>query len=309
MLLSATLHENYGSLWNICVNSKAYAHSLALHLQLHTLKKGSMSITEYFHKFTKLVDTLAAIDKPLDEDDITSILLGRLNSEYDSFVTSVTTRVDPISIDDLYSHLLAHEACLEHNNTSPDLCVSGVHIASRVSPLCGGRGGCHSYSSHGSYSNSNGNQFTHSGDSYSNSPNYRGRGCGRGASSFNRAPRSICQICNRIGHLATTCYQRFEHFNPQDSSLTMQAYHATSQTQSNSTWYLDSGAIHHLTSELANLNVQADNCTCMDEIKIGNRSGLSVKHIGTSQIHTPYLAFKLFDVLHVPNICKNLIFV
>jgi hypothetical protein len=131
--------------------------------------------------------------------------------------------------------------------------------------------------------------------------------CGRGASSFNRAPHPIYQICNRIGHLATTCYQRFEHSNPQDSSPAMQAYHAASQTQSDSTWYPDSGATHHLTSELANLNVQANNYTGMDEIKIGNGSGLSVKHIGTSQIHTPSLAFKLFDVLHVPNICKNMI--
>ena len=137
-----------------------------------------MSITEYFQKFTKLVDTLAAIAKPLDEDDITSFLLGGLNSEYDSFVTSVTTRVDPISIDDLYSHLLAHEARLEHNNTSPDLSVSSVHIASRDSPSRGGCGGRHSYSSRGSYSNGNGNQFTHSGGSYSNSPNYRGHGRG-----------------------------------------------------------------------------------------------------------------------------------
>jgi hypothetical protein len=288
-------------------NSKARARSLAIHLQLHTLKKGSMSITEYFQKFTKLVDTLAAISKPLDEDDITSFLLGGLNSDYDSFVTSVTTRVDPISIDDLYSHLLAHEARLEHNNTSPDLSVSGVHIASRGSSSRGGRGGRHSYSSRGSYSNGNGNQFTHSGGSYSNSPNYRGRGRSRGASSFNRAPRPICQICNRIGHLATTCYQRFENSNPQDSSPAMQAYHAASQNQSDSTWYPDSGATHHLTSELANLNVQANNYTGTDEIKIGNGSGLSVKHIGTSQIHTPSLAFKLFDVLHVPNICKNLI--
>jgi hypothetical protein len=45
----------------------------------------------------------------------------------------------------------------------------------------------------------------------------------------------------------------------------------------------------------------------MDEIKIGNGSGLSVKHIRTSQIRTPSLAFKLFNVLHVPNICENLI--
>jgi hypothetical protein len=150
-----------------------------------------MSITEYFQKFTKLVDTLAAIAKPLDEDDITSFLLGGLNSDYDSFVTSVTTQVDPISIDDLYSHLLAHEARLEHNNTSPDLSVSGVHIASRGSSSRGGRGGRHSYSSRGSYSNGNGNQFTHSGGSYSNSPNYRGRGRGRRAGPMARPVRPL----------------------------------------------------------------------------------------------------------------------
>jgi hypothetical protein len=80
---------------------------------------------------------LAAIAKPLNEDDIMLFLLGGLNSEYDSFVTSITTLVDPISIDDLYSHLLAYKARLEHNSTSSDLFVSGVHIASRGSPSCG----------------------------------------------------------------------------------------------------------------------------------------------------------------------------
>jgi hypothetical protein len=80
--------------------AKARSRSITLHLHLTTLKKGSMSITEYFHKLTKLIDTLATIDKPLGEDDITSFLLRGLNSEYDSFVTSVITQVDPISIDE-----------------------------------------------------------------------------------------------------------------------------------------------------------------------------------------------------------------
>jgi hypothetical protein len=86
----------------------------------------------------------------------------------------------------------------------------------------------------------------------------------------------------------------------------MQAYHAASKTRYNSTWYSDSRATHHLTSELANLNVQANNYTDTDEIKIGNGFGLSM-HILTSQLHTPSLAFKLFNVLHMPNIHKNLI--
>jgi hypothetical protein len=45
------------------------AHSRActmnIHYQLSTLRKGDSSIADYFHKFTSLVDTLAAIDQPL----------------------------------------------------------------------------------------------------------------------------------------------------------------------------------------------------------------------------------------------------
>lgn len=73
------------------------------------MEKGNSSIANYFHQFTTLVDTLTAIDQPLSEFEIVSFLLVGLGSDYDSFVTSVTTRVDPLSIEDLYGHLLAHE--------------------------------------------------------------------------------------------------------------------------------------------------------------------------------------------------------
>ena len=87
---------------------------MQIHYQLTTLKKGNSSIAEYFHQFTTLVDTLAAIVQPLNDFEIVSFLLAGLGSDYDSFVTLVTTRVDPLSIEDLYGHLLAHEFRLEH---------------------------------------------------------------------------------------------------------------------------------------------------------------------------------------------------
>jgi hypothetical protein len=59
-------------------------------------------------------------------------------------------------------------------------------------------------------------------------------------------------------------------------------------------------------SDLTNLNVLAHTYFNSDEIKIGNGVGLSIKHFGTSHILSPFLAFKLFIVLHVPTICKNL---
>ena len=87
---------------------------MQIHYQLATLKKGNSLIADYFHQFTTLVDTLAAIVHALNDFEITSFLLAGLGSEYDFFVTSVTTRVDPLTIDELNGHLLAHELRLEH---------------------------------------------------------------------------------------------------------------------------------------------------------------------------------------------------
>jgi hypothetical protein len=70
----------------------------------------------------------------LNEFDLVSFMLARLRSDYDSFVTSVTTRVDPISLEELYGLLHAHENRLEQNNSSLNFDVSGVNFAPRRYP-------------------------------------------------------------------------------------------------------------------------------------------------------------------------------
>ena len=40
---------------------------MQIHYQLATLKKGNSSIADYFHLATTLVDTLVAIDQPLND--------------------------------------------------------------------------------------------------------------------------------------------------------------------------------------------------------------------------------------------------
>ena len=59
----------------------------------------------------------------------------------------------------------------------------------------------------------------------------------------------------------------------------------------------------HLTANLANLNVRANEYQDSDQIRIGNVLGLSVKHIGSTKLSTPTSSF----ILHVPYITKNLI--
>lgn len=74
---------------------------MQIHYQLAILKKGNWSIADYFQKFTNLVDTFVALDQPLNDSELTSFLLAGLGFDYDSFVTSVTTRVDPLAPEDL----------------------------------------------------------------------------------------------------------------------------------------------------------------------------------------------------------------
>ena len=68
---------------------------------------------------------------PLNDYELVSYFLSDLGSEYDSFVTSVTTRVDPMTLDDLYGHLLAHELKLEQNQPAVDLALASANIAAR----------------------------------------------------------------------------------------------------------------------------------------------------------------------------------
>ena len=82
----------------------------------------------------------------------------------------------------------------------------------------------------------------------------------------------------------------------------MQALLTTPQGPSDLNWYPDSGAIHHLTNDLANLNMRAEDYPSSNQIRIG----LLVKNIGSTKLSTPS-SFILNDVLHVPKITKNLI--
>ena len=120
--------------------SQSRARIMQIHYQLATLRKGDSPIADYFHRFTNLADTLAAVDHPLNDIEMISFLLAGLGSDYDSFVTSVNTHVEPLSLEDLYSHLLAHELRLIQNQPSVDLSVDAANYAQKGSSNRGGRG-------------------------------------------------------------------------------------------------------------------------------------------------------------------------
>jgi hypothetical protein len=68
-----------------------------------------------------------------------SYILTGLDDDYDSVVTAVATRVEPISLGELYTQLISHEQRLEMRSGGSQ---SSVNLASR--------GGGHNSSNHGS---------------------------------------------------------------------------------------------------------------------------------------------------------------
>lgn len=71
--------------------SVSRARVIQIRTQLTSLKKNDMSMVDYFHKVKNLVDTLSAIGQRLPDEEIVSYMLARLNSDYGSLVTSITT--------------------------------------------------------------------------------------------------------------------------------------------------------------------------------------------------------------------------
>jgi hypothetical protein len=110
-------------------SSQSRAMIIQVHYQLATLKKGGSFVTEYFQTFKSLADTLAAAGQPLNDFELVSFLLAGLGSEFDPFVTFVTSLVDPMSAEELYAHLLTHEMGLGHNNMAAEIVFLYANVA------------------------------------------------------------------------------------------------------------------------------------------------------------------------------------
>ncbi|XP_012845667.1 PREDICTED: uncharacterized protein LOC105965646 [Erythranthe guttata] len=65
--------------------------------------------------------------------------------------------------------------------------------------------------------------------------------------------RLVCQLCDKVGHVAKFCRSRPPPSNRPQANLA-----ARSCTSNNSGWLVDSGASHHITSDLQNLSIHSD---------------------------------------------------
>ena len=85
-----------------------------------------------------------------------------------------------------------------------------------------------------------------------------------------------------------------------------QALVATGDTSTSPNWLLDSGASHHVTTDIENLSLHKP-YDGTDDIVMGDGIGLSITHNGSTTLSTLTQTFSLPNVLCVPSTKRNLI--
>jgi hypothetical protein len=259
-------------------SSTTRARTVQIRVDLATTKKRDLPAATYFSKIKGLASKLAAIDAPLHDDEVVAYLLAGLGSNYDPFVTSMTTKNEALSLDEVYAHLLSFEARqLQHQAEARLNIGASANVAGRGgSP---GRG-------HASG---------------------RGRGRGRGVHGRDvsgSSRRSPCQICGKEVHTAIRCWYRMDDSYTDDPPSANMV--ATSSYQVDPNWYSDTGATDHITSDLDRLTMRQQ-YNGGDTVQVGNGAGLRIMHLGSCSIKTDTRPLTLNNVLHVPEIAKHLL--
>jgi GAG-pre-integrase domain len=201
--------------------------------------------------------------------------------------------------------LLAHEARIQAN-------LQHVNLTSHSGSISSGMmSDSSSTQALAMQHNNRGNAYQgQSSGNYYRKNNFRGRGRGR-HSNFSKE-QVQCQICYKWGHTALKCYHRFDvSYIGTPSSAQSTSPHAllvepSASAVPTSTWFLDSGASTHVTPDINNLS-SSQPYLGVDKVHMGNGSGLSISHTGTTSIPHSSGTLHLGNVLCVPHLTKNLL--
>jgi uncharacterized membrane protein YgcG len=137
ILAQVTMARTSAEAWKTITDmfaSHTHARTTNVCLALATTKKDNMMVAQYYGKMKGLTDEMTAAGKPLDNEELVMYICNGLDTEYNSLVSALVTRLEHIAPSELYSQLLSFETRLELQLGSSSL--SSANSAGR-----GGRGG------------------------------------------------------------------------------------------------------------------------------------------------------------------------
>jgi hypothetical protein len=262
-VVSASTAQDAWCILTEMFSSATCTRIVQIRIELTTTKKRDLSAADYFRKIKSFASELAAVDAPLHNEEVIAYLLAGLGPDYDSFITSMTTKTEALTLNNVYNYFMSYEARqLQHQATVSLRVGTSANFAGRGGG-CGGapRGcggdGCGAPNSGGS------------GRGNTGYPTGRGRG-GAPSNRDNNNKRPQCQICGKVGHTVVKCWYRHDDSYQEDTPSTAMA---TTSYQVDSNWYNDTGATDHITSDLDRLAVR-EQYHGNDTVQVGNGAGL-----------------------------------
>ena len=231
------------------------------------------------------------LGKPIEHEDQIDYIFGGLPEEYKHMVDQIEARDIPPSITEIHEKLINYELKLQAQTDATVILVTANAAYTRYS------------SNNNSNNNRNSNRFPpRSNQNWQQQQTYQPRnnqhqGNGRGN-------QGKCQFCGVYGHSARRCPQIPSSgenipWQPRANLAHVPQYNAAN-------WILDSGATHHLTTDLANLSMHQA-YTGGEEVQVADGTGLQITHTGSGLLPTPSRPLELKEVLYVPDVKKNLI--
>jgi hypothetical protein len=306
VLMGVTMLTTSANVWHTLDGmyaTRTCARSVNTRIALATTRKGASTMTKFYSKMKSYVDEMAASGQTLGDEEFVAYVLTGLDEEiYNSFVSSIVTRVEPISPAELYSQMLAFELRLMKQVANTSYTTSSTNAVSRGCGAPWTHGGSPSRGRGRSSGSGRGSSSRESRGGYNNN-NYSCRSSGGVPSDATGGQdRLRCQVCKKVGHEADICWHRYDDSYAPDNH----AANMASSLGADQNWYLDSGATDHIIGELEQLTMHQQ-YNGNEQIRAANGAGMDIAHVGQSVIPTPTHPLHLNQVFHVPNAHKQLV--